>query len=445
MQTASAVDPHWPALLQRLSGVLDLDASAQATGALRRRRAVTDGATLLRLALAHGPGGLSLRSAAAWAGLSGVASLSDVALRKRLRGAADWLALIAGALLRGMPAALTAAPLVGRHLRIVDASGIKSPGAKGTPWRLHADYDSGAARFTSLELTDLHVAEGFTRLHFGAGEVALGDRGYARPKSLQHVLASGADFIVRVGWYSLRMTTPEGKPLDWAPIYAGLAPGEVTERQVFVTRHSKGPGRRSRPLFPARLIVMRQHAEVGRRALRAVRERHRKQRWRGTIQPLTLASTGYLMVLTSLPADAADAAEVLAAYRLRWQVALAFKRLKSGLGIDRSVARDRQMGRSWLFAHLILALLIEDAASEVLDAPPVRQVGPKHPVSLWRLHLLVRSTLLGAVLRTTATNSLAHAAALLLRHICGPPRRRPSQAAATRAATPGDGMQKALP
>lgn len=88
MQTASVIDPHWPALLERLSDVLDLDASAGESGALRRRRAVADGATLLRLALAHGPGGLSLRSAAAWAGVSRVAALSDVALRKRPRGAA---------------------------------------------------------------------------------------------------------------------------------------------------------------------------------------------------------------------------------------------------------------------------------------------------------------------------------------------------------------------
>ena len=65
MQTAPLLDGHWPALLARLSGVLDLDASARATGALRQRRNVADGATLLRLALAHGPGGLSLRSAVA--------------------------------------------------------------------------------------------------------------------------------------------------------------------------------------------------------------------------------------------------------------------------------------------------------------------------------------------------------------------------------------------
>ena len=439
MHTASVVDPHWPTLLQRLSGMVDLDASARASGALRRRRAVADGVTLLRLALAHGPGGLSLRSAAAWAGVSGVAALSDVALRKRLRGAADWLGLVAGALLRRAAAGPFAALLAGRRLRIVDASSISAPGAVGTDWRVHAEYDPSAGRFTGFELTGIRGAEGFARFRFAAGEVALGDRGYAHPRGLQHVLASGADFIVRVGCYSLRLTTPQGDPLAWEPLLASLAPGEVTERQVVATQQSKGVGRRRKPLFPARLIVVRQHQAASTRELRAVREKHRKQRWHGTMQPLTLASAGYLMVLTSLPAETASAAEVLAAYRLRWQVELAFKRLKSGLGIDRLQAHDERLARSWLLAHLILALLIEDAAGEVLDASPVREAGPTRPVSLWRLHALLREVLVGTVLCIGATTGLVQATAVLVRHICDPPRRRPSQFAAARIATPTNG------
>jgi hypothetical protein len=116
--------------VERLAGALDLEASAKASGALRRRRAVSDAATLLRLALAHGPGGLSLRSAAAWAGVSGVAQLSDVAWRKRLQSAGDWLGQIAGALLCGRDAARCAT--AGRRLRLVDSSSFSHPGAPGT-------------------------------------------------------------------------------------------------------------------------------------------------------------------------------------------------------------------------------------------------------------------------------------------------------------------------
>ncbi len=97
--TSPFLDQAWPQLLAVVSDGIDLDARARASGALLRRRRVRSGEALLRLALACGPGGLSLRAAAAWAGVAGVADLSDTAVMNRLRKAADWLGEIAGALL----------------------------------------------------------------------------------------------------------------------------------------------------------------------------------------------------------------------------------------------------------------------------------------------------------------------------------------------------------
>ena len=104
-------------LIARLPFGLDLEQSSRDSRALRRRRKVGDAGTLLRLALARGPGALSLRSAAAWAGLTGVAQLSDVTLRRPIRGAADWLGQIAGALLSQRSS--TAEGLPATQLRIV--------------------------------------------------------------------------------------------------------------------------------------------------------------------------------------------------------------------------------------------------------------------------------------------------------------------------------------
>jgi hypothetical protein len=55
---------------------------------------------------------------------------------------------------------------------------------------------------------------------------------------------------------------------------------------------------------------------------------------------------------------------------MRWQVELAFKRLKSLGGFATLQASDPGLARSWLLAHLIAAVLIETSLSEVLDAPP---------------------------------------------------------------------------
>src|SRR5687767_15153611 len=98
MQPTSSLDSQWPELVAAVSAAIDLEATARSSGALVRRRGVRDAEALLRLALAYGPGGLSLRTAAAWAGVSGVAELSDTAVMNRIRKASDWLGEVAGAL-----------------------------------------------------------------------------------------------------------------------------------------------------------------------------------------------------------------------------------------------------------------------------------------------------------------------------------------------------------
>lgn len=58
------------------------------------------------------------------------------------------------------------------------------------------------------------------------------------------------------------------------------------------------------------------------------------------------------MVVTSLPASV-PATEVLAAYRLRWRIELAFKRLKGLLGFNRLPAKGEALARSWLLAGIV--------------------------------------------------------------------------------------------
>ena len=383
MQPASSalLEAQWPDLVAAVSAAIDLDTTARTSGALVRRREIRSAEALLRLALAHGPGGLSLRMAAAWAGVSGLADLSDTAVMNRLRQAADWLGGIAGALLRGAAAAASATldgPLPGRRLRIADASMITGPGGK-PKWRLHAAYDPVAGRFTDLGLTDERGAEGFGRTTWQAGDVAVGDRCYARPPALRQILAGGADFIVRTGWTRLRLLDADGAPLAWERIFGDLAIGEVAERAVSVDHSGKGGKLRGDAVFPARLIVRRLAPEAAARAAKAQHRRQNRCRSHRPLQPLTVQATGYLMLVTSLPA-AVPASEVLEAYRLRWQVELAFKRLKSLMGLDRLPAKSAALARSWLFAHFILALLIEDTARTLLDLPPCAEADapPRH-------------------------------------------------------------------
>ena len=78
----------------------------------------------------------------------------------------------------------------------------------------------------------------------------------------------------------------------------------------------------------------------------------------------------YVMLATSLPENAYPASEILALYRLRWQIELAFKRLKTLLRIDCLPAKTDKGGRSWIYAHLILAIATDACSQDFLDSSP---------------------------------------------------------------------------
>src|ERR1700760_426316 len=107
--TASALTDRFSEVLGRLPAGLDLDRLALETKAIQRRREVVDGAALLRIALARGPGGLSLGQTAAWASMQGIAELGNAGVKYRLDQATEFLAALVERLL--------AAKLPGPELR----------------------------------------------------------------------------------------------------------------------------------------------------------------------------------------------------------------------------------------------------------------------------------------------------------------------------------------
>ena len=88
------------------------------------------------------------------------------------------------------------------------------------------------------------------------------------------------------------------------------------------------------------------------------------------IDPRSLIAAEYLVLATSLPEAEFAAEELLAVYRLRWQIELAFKRLKSLLHIDRLRTKTEAGTRCWLYAHLIVALLGDDLSQDFLEFLP---------------------------------------------------------------------------
>ena len=83
----------WEDVLRRFEARLDLESLSRTTGAIQRKRAVTNGGQMLCLVLAYVSSGLSFRSTGAWAEAGEHASFSAVALLNRMRRCAHGCAI----------------------------------------------------------------------------------------------------------------------------------------------------------------------------------------------------------------------------------------------------------------------------------------------------------------------------------------------------------------
>jgi hypothetical protein len=196
-----------------------------------------------------------------------------------------------------------------------------------------------------------------------AGDIWLGDRNYAKGDGLHHVVKAGADFVVRISWNSLSLRTASGQPFELATRLERLGEAEHAQWQALATTAN---GR----TVPLRVVVRRKPPEAIEREIKRITEKAaRRGRTRRSGEPdaRSLLAAQFTILATSLDEPAAQLFEL---YALRWQIEIAFKRLKSLLQIDRLEAKDPELVRTWLLAHIIAALLIEDHADEVLDSPP---------------------------------------------------------------------------
>jgi IS4 transposase len=104
-----------------------------------------------------------------------------------------------------------------------------------------------------------------------------------------------------------------------------------------------------------RLCAVRKSEEAAAQARRRI-ERKAQQGGPKT-KPETLQYAGYVMVFTTVPESDFSTAEVLEWYRVRWQIELIFKRLKTLAELGSLPKHDDQSARAWLYGKLLTVLL----------------------------------------------------------------------------------------
>lgn len=348
-------DSDWLDVVEWLGGDEALTASAREHGAFGRPRGVRCAADVARLVFTYGPGGYSLRLSAA----CGIADISDVAVLNRIRAAANWFEFLFKERVAGMSETIARESGL-RPVRIVDSTRIEGPGK--SVWRLHLCYDAGLGRIVDGAITTLQEGERLDRLSVTPGEIRLGDRGFAQPGGIKNTLDLGADVLVRLTWNSVQLSGVDEKLLDWNKLFR--AAGWKGSLDMPVRLH-KAHDTSFAPV-PLRLVMIKKPPQAAAKSRAKARRDSRKSH--KTTDPRTLRAADFMILLTSLDNFSVDELDQL--YQIRWQIELAFKRLKSIHHIDRLPAKDPKLAKAWLYAHLIFALIVDDKSARVRAIPP---------------------------------------------------------------------------
>lgn len=322
---------------------------ARELGALLRCRKFANAESLLRTLLIHVADGCSLRETAVRAQYGEVASISDVALLKRLRASGEWLRWMAVQTMvnwiEKQPSAVFGSDF---NIRIIDGTTVQEPGSTGSTWRIHYSICLPSLRCDEVHVTSPKVGESFKRFTAHQGDLFLGDRGFAQRAGIAHVVNGGGDVLVRVNLTNPPLVGADGNPFPLLAQLRTLAGTKIGDWDVWIPHDNT--------LIPGRVCALKKNNPSAERARRkALAEGSRKGQ---IVRPETIESTAYVFVFTTLDRRF-TATTILEMYRGRWQIEIVFKRLKSIVGLGHLKKTDLEAAKAWIHGKLLVAFLIE--------------------------------------------------------------------------------------
>jgi len=329
-------------------------AEAKKRGAFSRHRNIKSVRSLLRVILIHIADGCSLRETAARAKQGGICDVSDVALLKRLQASGEWLRWMSVELLKYLGVENSAPQWLSNYnLKSVDASVITEPGSTGTNWMLHYNFNLFSLQCDQFIITNPRKGESFKNFTIKKGDLLIGDRAYGRLAGLDYIAKNEGDYIARLkkDAFSFRK---DGNEFDLIKEFKTLKHGQAYGWAV--NGYTKGGLSQK-----MRLCVLKKSQQQIEKSIKKAKRMASKGQYK--LKPGTLEYCKYFILVTSLPEDISTK-QVLELYRFRWQVEIAFKRLKSILGLGHLPKKDEKSCIAWLHGKMFVSLLAQAIIDE---------------------------------------------------------------------------------
>ena len=329
---------------------LTLEESAKEYGVLIRIREIKSALDLIKMMLIYAVTDISQRLLAVFAGVLGIAKISDQAWQKKMSKSVPWLAhLLNETLPRTKLAAEEKAGFEDRHVKLVDGSCVKQVGADGEVIRIHMCYDLTLGCMDEVSVTDHHTAESFVPFSITPGSIYIADAGFGKGKNLEYVVSRQADALFRVTPNLLALASDANGAERIDMVKKLDTRKDVVDFTCYVhTVDGK--------YVSARLIASRLPEDKAAEAVK--RKKRTAQKKQNTLKKETLIYAEWVILMTTL-GESYSAEDILKLYRARWQIELLFKRIKQFFKVTRLRAATVQHSKVLVLLWLIVWSLTE--------------------------------------------------------------------------------------
>lgn len=290
-----------------------------------------------------------------------VKSVSGVAVLKKFRRCAPYFKALSAMMIQERVARHTSNQTFPWVIRAFDGTHITTPGDKTKDIRLHMSLDVLNGVMDYVEYTDIHGGETLKRLPVKNGELILADGGYGNRGGAASIIEQGADVIVRINGKGFPCKGIDDVEFDFVNKFNDMPDGSFRGHDViFYDGKNK---------YNGRLCAYKKTEEEKKKSIEKA-EKTAKRKGSDPLSEYSKFTNGYVFVFTSLSDEEMNCKDVLDFYRLRWQIEIYFKKLKSQLKIGTPPSRSQESLDAWVHGKILATLLIEGFAEDAKPFSP---------------------------------------------------------------------------
>lgn len=233
-----------------------------------------------------------------------------------------------------------------KHCYALDATNFSMEGQSQSVVRLHVQYalDAVCSNFTSI--TNHHVAESTTNFQIEKDALYLADRAYGTSRQLNYLNENKADYIIRISPHNINLFKTENckEKID---LHKYLS-DENFSLDCFIKYQNN--------IFPIKVIGIMKPEDKHESAVKKAKRKAQKNQY--NLSQKTVDYSKWLFVAVSHNISSSYDNIVLT-YKLRWQIELFFKRMKSHMHFRRikrsSIIYSEKIVKLWFAIGILIS------------------------------------------------------------------------------------------